>query len=174
MLGITVLDGWPDLPAERVRVTAPPSQRPLAVKPNTSSLSDPLEGSRCWDVPRPDAPASAGARNAGQGKRAATRTHAQPPLGGEHGEDGEHWTLTGVSTLAPLVPGAGLLRHLSARAAWPLGRLLPALQTCSTNVERVWRTRCRADSLAIRGSAPTGRAGTASGWRRSAPRWPRT
>ncbi len=53
------------------------------------------------DVPRPDAPASAGERNAGQGKRGATRTHAQPPLGGEHGKDGEHWTITGESTLAP-------------------------------------------------------------------------
>ncbi len=53
------------------------------------------------DVPRPDAPASAGARNAGQGKRGATRTHAQRRLRREHGEDGEHWTLTGVSTLAP-------------------------------------------------------------------------
>jgi len=55
----------------------------------------------CRDVPRPDAPASAGARNAGQGKRGATRTHAQRRLRREHGEDGEHWTLTGVSTPAP-------------------------------------------------------------------------
>ena len=61
------------------------------------------------DAFRPDAPASAAARNAGQGKRGATRTHAQPPLGGEHGEDGEHWTLTGVSTvaLAPHARAAG-------------------------------------------------------------------
>ena len=36
-----------------------------------------------------------------KGKRGATRTHAQPLLGGEQGEDGEHWTLTGVSTVAP-------------------------------------------------------------------------
>jgi len=69
---------------------------------SVSSLFDPPEGSMCRDVPRPDSPPSAGERSGGQGKRGATRTHAQPPLGGEHGEDGEHWTLTGVSTLAPL------------------------------------------------------------------------
>jgi len=82
----------------------------------------------CWDVPRPDAPASAGARNAGQGKRGATRTHAQPPLGVEHGEDGEYWTLTGVSTLALLVPGADLLRHrpVSAVSGGPATRTLAA------------------------------------------------
>jgi len=73
----------------------------LSLPLDTSPLFDPPEGSICRDVPRPDASASAGARNAGQGKRAATRTHAQRRLRREHGEDGEHWTLTAVSTLAP-------------------------------------------------------------------------
>ncbi len=59
------------------------------------------------------------------------------------------------------------------RRVRPLGRLLPCFQTCSTNVERVWRTRCRADLSATSGSALTGRAGAPSGWKRSAPRWPR-
>ena len=41
-----------------------------------------------------------------RGNIGATRTHAQRPLGGEHGEDGEHCTLTGVGTLTPqALPG---------------------------------------------------------------------
>jgi len=43
-------------------------------------------------VPRPDAidaPARAEEGKGGVAGTGATRTHAQPPLGGEHGEDGE-------------------------------------------------------------------------------------
>jgi len=59
-------------------------------------LFDPPEGSNGAlarpPVPRPDAidaPARAEEGKGGVAGTGATRTHAQPPLGGEHGEDGE-------------------------------------------------------------------------------------
>ena len=39
-------------------------------------------------------------RNGGDGRSGATRSHAQRTLQREHGEDGEHWTFPGVSTVA--------------------------------------------------------------------------
>jgi putative transposase len=54
---------------------------------------------------RPDT-RQAAARNTGQARSAATRSHAQRPLRREHGEDGEHRTLPRVSTVAPS-PSAG-------------------------------------------------------------------
>ena len=48
---------------------------------------------------RPDQE-KATARNAGQERSGAARSHAQRPLRREHGEDGEHRTLPGVSTVA--------------------------------------------------------------------------
>ncbi len=61
---------------------------------------------------RPDI-TSATARNAGQERSAAARSHAQRPLRREHGEDGEHRTLPGVSTVAPSASagGTGRQRH---------------------------------------------------------------
>ena len=44
--------------------------------------------------------ARATARNGGDGRRAATRNHAQRALAREHGEDGEHRTFSEVSTVA--------------------------------------------------------------------------
>ena len=41
-------------------------------------------------------------RSGRQGKRAAARSHAQPPLCGEHGEPGEHWTLMAAAHGATL------------------------------------------------------------------------
>lgn len=41
-------------------------------------------------------------RSGRQGKRAAARSHAQPPLCGEHGEHGEHWTLMAAAHGATL------------------------------------------------------------------------
>ena len=45
----------------------------------------------------------------GEGKRAATRSHAQraPSLAREHGEDGEHCTFPAVSTMACSAPVGG-------------------------------------------------------------------
>jgi transposase InsO family protein len=43
-------------------------------------------------------------RSAGEGKRAVTRSHAQRALQREHGEDGEHCTFPGVSTVAGSPP----------------------------------------------------------------------
>jgi putative transposase len=44
--------------------------------------------------------AHAAARNAGDGRSGATRSHAQSALAHEHGEDGEHRTFPAVSTVA--------------------------------------------------------------------------
>jgi putative transposase len=48
---------------------------------------------------RPDNARST-ARNRGDGRRAATRSHAQRASAREHGEDGEHWTFSEGSTVA--------------------------------------------------------------------------
>jgi len=44
--------------------------------------------------------ATAAARSGGDGRRGATRSHAQRALRREHGEDGEHRTFPEVSTAA--------------------------------------------------------------------------
>lgn len=49
--------------------------------------------------PRPGT-RQAAARSAGDGKRGATRSHAQRS---EHGEDGEHCTFAAASTVAPSI-----------------------------------------------------------------------
>jgi transposase InsO family protein len=61
--------------------------------------------------PRPGN-AQAAARNAGDGRSGATRSHAQSALAREHGEDGEHRTFPAVSTVAhsPPVGGSHLQR----------------------------------------------------------------
>lgn len=67
----------------------------------------------CRDVPRPDAHASAAARNAGQGASQGTRLHGAPRLG-----RGGSWggsPLTGVSTVAPQAPQPGLWKHGSGK-----------------------------------------------------------
>ena len=72
-------------------VTIPPS-RPTFVDLHVSQFG--------WSAVSPSRPAisqSVG-RSGGQGKRAAARSHAQPPLCGEHGEHGEHWTLMAAAT----------------------------------------------------------------------------
>jgi hypothetical protein len=53
--------------------------------------------------PRPGS-AQAAARNAGDGRSGATRSHAQGALAREHGEAGEHQTFSAVSTVAHSSP----------------------------------------------------------------------
>jgi transposase InsO family protein len=53
--------------------------------------------------------AQAAARNAGDGRSRATRSHAPSALAREHGEDGEHRTFSAVSTVASSVPVGGSL-----------------------------------------------------------------
>ena len=57
-----------------------------------------------WSAVSPSRPArsQSASRSGGQGKRAAARSHAQPPLCGEHGEHGEHWTLMAAAGGATL------------------------------------------------------------------------
>jgi len=55
---------------------------------------------------RPGA-ARAAARNGGDERSGATRSHAQRALSREHGEDGEHRTFPEVSTVAHSAPGGG-------------------------------------------------------------------
>jgi transposase InsO family protein len=51
--------------------------------------------------------AQAAARNAGDGRSRAARSHAQSALAHEHGEDGEHRTFPVVSTVASSAPVGG-------------------------------------------------------------------
>jgi putative transposase len=51
--------------------------------------------------------AKAAARNEGDGRSRATRSHAQSALAREHGEDGEHRTFSAVSTVAHSSPVGG-------------------------------------------------------------------
>jgi hypothetical protein len=61
---------------------------------------------------RPDlAPPEAAARNGGDERSGATRSHAQRALSREHGEDGEHRTFPEVSTVAHSAPVGGLGRR---------------------------------------------------------------
>ena len=57
-----------------------------------------------WSAVSPSRPArsQSASRSGRQGKRATARSHAQPPLCGEHGEHGEHWTLMATATGATL------------------------------------------------------------------------
>ena len=62
--------------------------------------------------------AQATARNAGDGRSGATRSHAQSALAREHGEDGEHRTFSAVSTVAHSAPvGGSHLRTSTPQAA---------------------------------------------------------
>ena len=60
--------------------------------------------------PRPGS-AQATARNEGDGRSRATRSHAQSALAHEHGEDGEHRTFSAVSTVAHSSPVGGSHRR---------------------------------------------------------------
>ena len=66
----------------------------------SSSIGAPAFPSRPGSAP-------AAARNAGDGRSAATRSHAQGALAREHGEAGEHRTFSAVSTVALSAPVAG-------------------------------------------------------------------
>jgi hypothetical protein len=83
-------------------------------------------------------------RSGRQGKRAAARSHAQPPLCGEHGEHGEHWTLMAAAHGATLdqagcvrtsasashnpysAPGSGTGKTINFRDQKPIGKRDPA------------------------------------------------
>jgi putative transposase len=66
----------------------------------SSSIGEPAFPSRPADV-------HATERNEGDGRTAATRSHAQRLLGREHGEDGEDRTFSAVSTVAHSSPVGG-------------------------------------------------------------------
>jgi putative transposase len=74
-------------------------ERPAMIRITTSH--PPLSGSAGAPAfpSRPD-DNPAMARNGGQERSGAARSHAQRPFGREHGEDGEHRTLSGASTMA--------------------------------------------------------------------------
>ena len=58
--------------------------------------------------------AKATARNEGDGRSRATRSHAQSAVAREHGEDGEHRTFPAVSTVASSAPVGGSLNAETA------------------------------------------------------------
>lgn len=72
-------------------------QAALAQTQLSSSIGEPAFPSRPGDT-------QAMERSAGDGRSGATRSHAQRPLRREHGEDGEHRTFPGVSTVACSAP----------------------------------------------------------------------
>ncbi len=66
--------------------------------------------------------AQATARNGGDGRSRATRSHAQRALAREHGEDGEHRTFSAVSTVAHSSPVGGSHLRTSTPQAQRLRR----------------------------------------------------
>jgi putative transposase len=73
----------------------------------SGSIGEPAFSSRPANAP-------AAARNAGDGRSRATRSHAQSALAREHGEDGEHRTFPAVSTVASSAPVGGSLNPETA------------------------------------------------------------
>lgn len=80
-------------------------QAALSQSQLSSSIGDPAFPSRPGS-------AQATARNEGDGRSGATRSHAQRALAREHGEDGEHRTFPAVSTVAHSAPVGGSGRHV--------------------------------------------------------------
>jgi hypothetical protein len=85
-----------------------PQSRPAFLDRDVSQF-----GSRAVSPSRPALSQSA-ACSGGQGKRAAARSHAQPPFRGEHGEYGEHWTLMSAARGAKLDQAEGVRISASA------------------------------------------------------------
>ena len=83
----------------------------IAQDPLSCSIGEPAFPSR------PGA-ARAAARNRGDGRSGATRSHAQRALSREHGEDGEHRTFPEVSTVAHSAPVGGPGRRGSTWKRW--------------------------------------------------------
>jgi hypothetical protein len=57
------------------------------------------------------------ARSGGEERSGATRSHAQRAVQREHGEDGEHRTFPGVSTMAHSAPAGGAGHHAAFASA---------------------------------------------------------
>jgi hypothetical protein len=89
-------------------------ERDLLIKATTSQIQ--LSGSIGEPAlrSRPGS-AQATARNEGDGRSRATRSHAQGALAHEHGEDGEHRTFSTVSTVARSSPVGGSHRRSPPR-----------------------------------------------------------
>jgi transposase InsO family protein len=85
-------------------------QRGRLIKAATSQLQLSSSIGEPAFPPRPGS-AQATARNAGDGRSGATRSHAQSALAHEHGEDGEHRTFSAVSTVAHSSPVGGSHRQ---------------------------------------------------------------
>ena len=81
-------------------------ERDMLIQATTSQIQ--LSGSIGEPAfpPRPGS-AQATARNEGDGRSRATRSHAQSALAHSHGEDGEHRTFSAVSTVAHSSPVGG-------------------------------------------------------------------
>ena len=101
-------------------------------------------------LPRPGV-AGATARNVGDGRSGATRSHAQAPWR-EHGEDGEHRTLPEVRTVARLTAvgrSDGLHRYVAGCSgdwAWSSsGAAVPNTKLCAFSrrqtLTRRWSVR---------------------------------
>jgi hypothetical protein len=89
-------------------------ERDMLIKAATSQIQ--LSGS-IGEPAFPSRPGSdqAMARNAGDGRSGATRSHARRAQSREHGEDGEHRTFSEVSTVAHSSPVGGSHRRTPTR-----------------------------------------------------------
>jgi hypothetical protein len=85
---------------------------------------------------RPESPGAMG-RNAGEERSGAARSHAQRALQREHGEDGEHRTFSGVSTMAHSAP-AGWPGHQMTSAAGRRASVCCAATMASTRASSVF------------------------------------
>jgi putative transposase len=106
-------------------------QRDTVVRAATSQIQ--LSGS----IGQPAFPsrpgnAKATARNAGDGRSRATRSHAQGVLAREHGEDGEHRTFSAGSTVAHSSPLGGPPQPNKQQAEYKLNRYALRAATCLT------------------------------------------
>ena len=105
-------------------------------------------------------------RSGRQGKRAAARSHAQPPLCGEHGEPGEHWTLMAAAHGATLdqagcvrtsasashnpysASGSGSGKPINFRDQKPIGKRDPA-HSRVLSLSATWKASTASSSSAV-------------------------
>ena len=89
-------------------------ERDMLIQATTSQIQLSSSTGEPAFPPRPGS-AQATARNEGDGRSRATRSHAQSALAHEHGEDGEHRTFSAGSTVAHSSPVGGSHRRPPAR-----------------------------------------------------------
>jgi hypothetical protein len=109
----TIIDG----PEKSRNISTSASFRPYGtIPPSRPAFLDRHVSQFGWSAVSPSRPAlsQSAACSGRQGKRTAARSHAQPPLRGEHGEHGEHWTSMATARGATLDQAEGVRTSASA------------------------------------------------------------